>query len=36
MSPTDAIISTTKNTAKLLDIYKKVGSIEVGKDMLIL
>ena len=32
MSPTDAIISATKNTAKLLDIYKEVGSIEVGKD----
>ena len=32
MSPTDAIISATKNTAKLLDIYKDVGSIDVGKD----
>ena len=32
MSPTNAIISATKNTAKLLDIYKEVGSIEVGKD----
>ena len=32
MSPADAIISATKNTAKLLDIYKDVGSIDVGKD----
>ena len=32
MSPKDAIISATKNTAKLLDIYNEVGSIEVGKD----
>lgn len=32
MSPADAIISATKHTAILLNIYNNVGSISLGKD----
>ena len=32
MSPANSIISATKNTAILLDIYDNVGSIDIGKD----
>ena len=32
MSPANSIISATKNTAMLLNIYDTVGSIDIGKD----